>query len=95
MTRSTQNLASQFVLKFQISKECADNRPELFAGMIYWAKTNGTKIDTSVFFVNMTIEDMVKTKFNPGGPVEMYKSAESRISPLMVIPRNTQEIEEV
>ena len=37
---------------------------------------------------------MVKTKFNPGGPVAMYESAESRISPLMLIPRNTQEIEE-
>ena len=37
---------------------------------------------------------MVKTKFNPGGPVAMYESAESGISPLMVIPRTTQEIEE-
>ena len=37
---------------------------------------------------------MLKTKFNPGGPVEIYKSAESGISPLMLITRNTQEIEE-
>ena len=37
---------------------------------------------------------MVKTKFNPGGPVAMYESAESGISPFMVIPRTTQEIEE-
>ena len=37
---------------------------------------------------------MVKTKFNPGGPVEMYESAESGISPLIVIPRTTQKIEE-
>ena len=29
---------------------------------------------------------MVKTKFNPGVPVAMYESAESGISPLMVIP---------
>ena len=31
---------------------------------------------------------------NPVGPVEMYESAESVISPLMVIPRTTQKIEE-
>ena len=37
---------------------------------------------------------MVKTKFNPGGPVAIYESAESGISPLMVIPRTTQDIEE-
>ena len=61
---------------------------------MYWAKTNVIEIDTAVFFVNLEIEDMVKTKFNPGGPVEMYESAESGISPLMVIPRTTQEIEE-
>ena len=42
----------------------------------------------------MSNEEMVKTKFNPGGPVKMYVSAESGISPLMVIPRNKQEIEE-
>ena len=43
--------------------------------------------------VKLEIEEMVK-KFNPGGPVEMYESAESGISPLMVIPRMAQEIEE-
>ena len=37
---------------------------------------------------------MAKTKLNPGGPLEMYKSAESGISPLMTTPRTTQEIEE-
>ena len=60
---------------------------------MYLAKTNGIKIDTEVFFVKLKIEEMVK-KFNPGGPVAMYESAESGISPLMVIPRMTQEIEE-
>ena len=37
---------------------------------------------------------MAKTKFNPGDSVAMYESSESGISPLMVIPRTTQEIEE-
>ena len=74
---------------FQMSKECADNCHELLAGMMYWAKTNGIEIYTSVFFVNLAIEETVK-KFNPGGPVEMYEIAESGISPLMVIPRTTQ-----
>ena len=64
------------------------------AGIIYLGKTNGIEIDTSAFFVKLTIEDMVKTKFNPVGPVEMCKSAESAISPLMAMPRTTQEIEE-
>ena len=76
-----------------MSKECADKRQELLAGMMYWAKTNGIKIDTEVFFVKLEIEEMVKTKFSPGGPVATYESAESGISPLVVIPRTTQEIE--
>ena len=61
---------------FQMSKECADNRQELLAGMMYWAKINGIKIDTAVFFVKLAIEEMVKTKFNPGGPVAMYEIEE-------------------
>ena len=51
-----------------MSKECADKCQELLAGMMYWAKTNGIEIDTAVFFVKLAIEDMVKKKFNPGGP---------------------------
>ena len=62
-------------------KECADNRQELLSGMMYWAKINGIKIGTAVFFVKLAIEEMVKTRFNPGGPVAMYESAESGISP--------------
>ena len=54
---------------------------------------NGIEIDTAVFFVKLKIEEMVK-KINPGDPAAMYESAESGISPLMVIPRTTQEIEE-
>ena len=61
---------------------------------MYWAKTNGIEIDAAVFFVNLAIEEMVKTKFNQGGPVAVYESAESGISPFVVIPRTTQEIEE-
>ena len=61
--------------------------------MMYWAKKNGIEIDTAVFFVKLAIEEMVKTKFNPGGPAEIYESAESGISPLMVIPVTTQESE--
>ena len=56
-------------------------------GMVYWANTKGVEIYTAVFFVKMEIEEMVNTKFNPGGPVAMYESAESGISLLMVIPR--------
>ena len=41
------------------------------SGMMYWSKTNGIEIDTALLFVNMEIEEMVKTKFNPGGPMEM------------------------
>ena len=78
----------------QISKECAYNRQEILAGMMYWAKTNEIEIYTAVFFFKLKIEDMVNTKFNPGGLVTMYESAESGISPLMVITRTTQEIEE-
>ena len=62
-------------------------------GMIFWAKTNGIYIETVIFFLNMTIEEMVKTNFNQGDPVEMHESAESGISPLLVISKTTQEIE--
>ena len=58
--------------KLQISKESDDNRQELLTGMMYWAKTNGIEIDTALFFVKMDIEEMVRTKFNPGGLVTMY-----------------------
>ena len=58
-----------------MSKECADNRQELLVGMMYWAKTNGTEIDTDLFFFDLEIEEIVETKFNPGGPVAMYESA--------------------
>ena len=37
---------------------------------------------------------MVKTRFNPGGPVTMYESLESGILPLMAIPLTIQKIEE-
>ena len=75
-----------------MSKECADNLQEILAGMMYWAKPNGIEIDTAILFFKMAIEDMVKKKFNPGCPGEMYEIAESGISPLMVIPRTKQEI---
>ena len=55
-----------------MSKECDDNSQELLTGMMYWAKTNGIEIDTAVLFAKLSIKEMVKTKFNPGGPVEMY-----------------------
>ena len=42
--------------KFQMSKECADNRKELLSGMMYWAKTNGIEIGTAVLFVKLAIE---------------------------------------
>ena len=58
-----------------MSKECADNPQELLAGMMYWAKTNGIEIDTSLFFVKLATEEMIKKTFNPGGPVAMYESA--------------------
>ena len=61
--------------EFQMSKECADNRQELLAGMMFWAKINGIEIDTAVFFVNLEIEEIVKTEFNLRGPVAMYESA--------------------
>ena len=61
---------------------------------MYWSKTNVIKIDTAVLFVNLEIEEMVNKKFNPGGPVAMYERSENGISPLIVIPITTQDIEE-
>ena len=80
--------------KFKMPKECDEKLQELLAGMMYWAKTNGTEIDTAVLLVNLEIKEMVNIKFNPGGPVTMYESAESGITPLMVIPRTAHETEE-
>ena len=75
-------------------KEFSDNRKYLMADMMYWAKINEIEIDKAVLFFNLEIEDMINTKFNPWGPVAMYESAESEISPLMVITRTIQNIEE-
>ena len=75
---------------FQMSKECAENCQELLSGMMYWANTNGIEIDTVVFFFKLEIEEMVKTKYNPGGPVAIYERAEIGISPLMMIPKTIQ-----
>ena len=50
-----------------MSKECADIRQELLAGMMYLAKTNGIEIDTAVLFVKLAIEEMVN-KIQPGRP---------------------------
>ena len=43
--------------------------------MMYWANKNVIKIDTAVLFVKLKIEDMVKKKTNPGGPVGMNENA--------------------
>ena len=40
--------------------------------MMYWSKINVIEIDSAVLFVKLVIEEMVKTKFKPGGPVAMY-----------------------
>ena len=80
--------------KFQMSKECDYNRQEQMAGMMYWNKTNHINIDTLVFFFNLETKEMVNTKFDPEGPEKTYESAEIGISPLMVMPSTTQEIEE-
>ena len=53
---------------------------------MYWAKTNVIEIDTAILFAKLEIEETVKTKFDPGGPVATYESAESGTSPFMVIP---------
>ena len=78
----------------QISNEFSDNRQELMVGMHYWAKTNGIDIDTAELFAKLDIEEMVKTKFNPWGPVAMYEITEISILPLLVIPKTTQDIED-
>ena len=44
-----------------MSKEYADNRKELLAGMMYWTNKNDIEIDTAVFFVKLAVEEMVKT----------------------------------
>ena len=67
-----------------------DNRKELMAGMNYLAKTDGIDIDTLVFFIELAIEETVKTNIKLGGTVTIDESSESGISPLMVIPRSTQ-----
>ena len=79
--------------KFRIYKKCAYNHQELLAGLMYWSEMNGIDIYTAGFFVKLEIKDMVKTMFNPGGPVVMYESVKSGASPLLVIPRTTQEFE--
>ena len=59
--------------KFQMSKECSDNRQELLSGMMYWAKTNGIDIDTAVLFVKLEIEKMAKKNSSQDAPWQIMK----------------------
>ena len=53
--------------RFKMYKECDDNRQELLAGMMYWAKTNGIEIDTAVLFFKLEIDKIQLRR--PGGNV--------------------------
>ena len=90
----TENLIPRIWGKFQMSKEFSENCQELITGMMYLSKTNGIDIDTAELFAKLDIEEMVKTKFNPWGPVAMYEITEISILPLLVIPKTTQDIED-
>ena len=59
--------------KFQQSKELADNRQELKKGMVCWERMKLITIEKAILFIKLTVEDMIKLRFTPGGSVAVFE----------------------
>ena len=72
--------------RFQASKKTQTHRQILKRKMEGWAKTKGIAIHKGFHLSKTALDDLVDLKFNPGGAVAVYKSAEMSISPLLCLP---------
>ena len=51
-----------------------------------WTRIKRITIEKAILFLKLTLEDMIKRKFTPGGLVAIFESAENEINPLMILP---------
>ena len=72
--------------KLQQSKELVDNRQELKKGIECWTRMKRITIEKTIFFIKLTVENMIKIRFTPGGPVYVFESTENGMTSLMVLP---------
>ncbi len=63
--------------------------------MDQWARAQGVTLDRGVFFEQMSMEDIVSLRFNPGQGVAQFKSAERGLSLLICRSRTPEEIKRV
>jgi len=79
--------------RFQASKKTQTHRQILKRKMEGWAKSKGIAIHEGFHLSKTVVDDLVDIKFNPGGAVVVYDSAEMGISPLLCLPKKSTEVE--
>ena len=80
--------------RFQASKKTQTHRQILKQKMEGWAKAKGIAIHKGFHLSKTALDDLVDLRFNPGGAVAVYESAEMGISPLLCLPKNSAEVEQ-
>ena len=69
--------------RFQDTKTLDTHKTNLKRYMKTWARQKFIQIDTGLYFSTQTIREITSLRFNPGGTVATYASAEQGISPLI------------
>ena len=80
--------------RFQVTKKTQTHRLILKRKMEGWAKAKGIAIHKGFHLSKTALDDLVDLKFNPGGAVAVYESAEMGISLLLCLPKNSAEVEQ-
>lgn len=78
---------------FSKTKSINTHRLHLRESMNRWASTNGVSCNKGLFLSKAAIEDIVNLRFNPGGSVAYYATAEKGISILLCCSRPGEERE--
>ena len=52
------------------------------------------KTEKAIFFLNLALEDIIKLSFTPGGSMAVFGSAESGITPMIVLPWGARSLQE-
>lgn len=80
---------------FKQKKSIDVHRQNILAFLLAWSKQTGIEVEEGIYFLKVWIEDWMKLRFNPGGILAAYQSAEKGFSPLMSRPWANEELENV
>ena len=58
-----------------------------------WARDNQVEIESRLFFVNKTVDDIISLNFNPSGDIARLSSAEQGLTILCCAPHPGEETE--